>query len=29
LASAVPGKPKLQIKRPIEAPEDDDEGGCC
>jgi len=31
LASAVPGKPKLQIKRPIEAPDDDDydEGGCC
>jgi len=30
LARAVPGKPKLQIKRPIEAPEDDDdEVGCC
>lgn len=30
LATAVPGKPKLQIKRPIEASEDEDElGGCC
>ena len=30
LANAVPGKPKLQIKRPVEAAEDDDdEGGCC
>ena len=29
LATAVPGKPKLQIKRPVEAPEDEDEGGCC
>ena len=30
LASAVPGKPKLQIKRPIESmDDDDDEGGCC
>ena len=29
LASAVPGKPKLQIRRPIEAPEDEDDGGCC
>jgi len=30
LASAVPGKPKLQIRRPVEdLDDDDDEIGCC
>jgi Ras-related protein Rab-18 len=29
LANAVPGKPKLQIKRPVEAPDEEEEGGCC
>ena len=30
LASAVPGKPKLQIKRPMDdMDDDDDEGACC
>jgi GTPase SAR1 family protein len=32
LASAVPGKPKLQIKRPVQPSSNDDEddsGGCC
>lgn len=30
LANAAPGKPKLQIKRPVYGPEDEeDEGGCC
>ena len=29
LASAAPGKPKMQIKRPTQGPSDDDEGGCC
>jgi hypothetical protein len=31
LQTAVPGKPKLQIKRPVEAQDDDDndDGGCC
>jgi Ras-related protein Rab-18 len=28
LADAVPGKPKMQIKRPSALDEDDD-GGCC
>jgi Ras-related protein Rab-18 len=28
LANAVPGKPKLQIRRPT-VEDDDDEGGCC
>ena len=29
LANAVPGKPKLQIKRPVENPDDEDDNGCC
>ena len=29
LASAVPGKPKLQIKRPVDDMDDDDDGGVC
>ena len=29
LASAVPGKPKLQIKRPVDDMDDEDEGVCC
>jgi Ras-related protein Rab-18 len=29
LASAVPGKPKLQIKRPVEPTDEEDDSGCC
>ena len=29
LADAVPGKPKMQIKRPSAVDDDEEEGGCC
>jgi Ras-related protein Rab-18 len=29
LANAVPGKPKLQIKRPVESHDEEDDNGCC
>jgi hypothetical protein len=29
LATAVPGKPKLQIKRPVEPSDEEDDSGCC
>lgn len=29
LANAVPGKPKLQIKRPVERADEEEDNGCC
>ena len=29
LANTAPGKPKMHIRRPLPAPSDEDEGGCC